>query len=327
VGQTDDARPEEGVNVEPALRSGPIENVAVLDLTSVRDPEDLGGITSISNVALVLVPESLAGALTRIPTRNVASIVPIPDGAEVRLHTGAVVLGGDALADPSAEDVVLVVTGTLALSSPVHAVTFRKVIVTGMVLAPYGSETALGAGLTRITGSVQYYRHVEGQRFRTMSGQTELSGESLANTGGDPSDLLFLIGQTTITSPIAEVGYQHVIAAGQLFAPRESEAVLAPVLTNEGQLIWYDGRPRFFTGKDTFGRGFFELLDEPLALMLVGRFTLEDDIPPTLLREKISTITLVGKLIAPKELLPVLQLLTTQKHGTITTERDDGDDR
>jgi hypothetical protein len=308
-------------------RTGPIENMAVLDLTSVRDPDDLEGITSIANVAVVLVPESLAGALTRIPTRNVASIVPIPDGAEVRLHTGAVVLGGDALADPAGEDVVLIVTGTLALSSPVQAVSFRKVIVTGMVLAPHGSEGALGAGLTRVTGSVQYYRHVEGQRFRTMSGQTELSGESLANRAGDPADLLFLIGQTTITSPIEEVGYQHVVAAGQLLAPRESEGVLAPVLTHEGQLVWYDGRPRFFSGRDTFARGFFELLDEPLALVLVGSFTIAGDVPPTLLREKISAITLVGKLVAPEPLLPVLQLLTTQKHGTITTEQGDGDDR
>jgi hypothetical protein len=60
--------------------------------------------------------------------------------------------------------------------------------------------------------------------------------------------------------------------------------------------------------------------------VLVGSFTIEDDVPPTLLREKISAITLVGKLVAP-QLLPVLQLLTTQKHGTITTEQDDGDDR
>jgi hypothetical protein len=191
---------------------GQIENVAVLDLTSVRDPDDLAGITSIANVAVVLVPESLAGALTRIPTRNVASIVPIPDGAEVRLHTGAVVLGGDALADPAGEDVVLIVTGTLALSSPVQS---------GHL--PQGHRHRHGARPLRQRGRARCRADAghrlgavlparRGQRFRTMSGQTELSGESLANTGGDPADLLFLIGQTTITSPIEEVGYQHVVA-------------------------------------------------------------------------------------------------------------------
>jgi hypothetical protein len=312
--------------MEPIPPTGTVENVAVLDLSSLRGTDDLAAIGRIEGVALVLVPESLAGALTRIPMRNVASVVPVPDGAEIRMHTGSVVLGGDALANPGADDVVLVVTGTLALSSPVHEVNFRRVIVTGVVLAPRGSEAALGAGLSRVTGSVQYYDHVEGQRFRTMSGQTEISGHVLANRGGNPADILFLVGQTIITGPVTEVGYQEIFAAGQLLAPRESEPVLAPVLTHEGQLVWYDDQPRVFTGKETFGRGFFELLDEPLSLMLVGRFTFEDDLPPELLRAKVASITLVGTIIAPKELVPVLQLLTTQKHGRITTERDDGDD-
>jgi hypothetical protein len=305
---------------------GAIENVAMLDLTSMRTVEDLEGIASIANVALVLVPESLAGALARIPMKNVASLVPVPDGAEVKVHTGAVVLGGEALANPGGDNVVLVVTGTLALSSPVEKVTYRQVIVTGMVLAPYGSEGALGAGLTRVTGSVQYYRHVDGQRFRTMSGQTKLSGGALANPKGDPSDILFLIGQTVITSPVDEVGFQHVIAAGQLMAPKESELTLSSVLTCEGQLIWYEGRPRLFLGAERFGRGFFELLDGPLALLLIGRFEIDDDVPPELLREKVSEITLIGKLRTSAPLIPMLQFLVTEKQGTITTELDDGDE-
>ena len=306
---------------------GAIENVAMLDLTSMRTAEELEGIASIANVALVLVPESLAGVLARIPTKNVASVVPVPDGAEVKVHTGAVVLGGEALANPGGDNVVLVVTGTLALSSPVEEVTYRQVIVTGMVLAPHGSEGALGAGLTRVTGSVQYYRHVEGQRFRTMSGQTKLSGDALANPKGDPSDILFLIGQTVITSPVDEVGFQHVVAAGQLMAPKESELALSSVLTCEGQLIWYEGRPRLFLGAERFRRAFFELFDEPVALLLIGRFEIDDDVPPELLREKVSEITLIGKLRASAPLIPMLQFLVTEKQGTITTEQDDGDER
>jgi hypothetical protein len=326
VAATDDLRLEEGLIMEPTVPTGVIENVAVLDLLGMRTADELAAIARIQNVAVVLVPESLTGALARIPTRNIASIVPVPDGAEVRVHTGAVVLGGDALADPSLEDLVLVVTGTLALSSPVERIAYRRVIVTGTVLAPYGSEAALGAGLSRVTGSVHYYDHVEGQRFRALSGQTELSGEMLANTGGNPADVLFLTGQTTVTGPVTEVGYQHVFSAGQLLAPRDSQAVLAPVLTSEGQVVWYDGHPRIFSGADTFGRGFFELVDEPMALLLLGQFTFEDDLPPALLREKVTAITLIGKIVAPPELVPLLQLLTTQKHGRITTQQDDGDD-
>jgi hypothetical protein len=323
--EADDDTREEGMIVEDEIRAGAVANVAVLDLTGTRSVEELERIASIENVALVLVPESLAGALPRIPMRNVASIVPVPDGATVKLHTGAVVLSGDAFEDPGGDDVVLVITGTLAFSSPVTKVNYRQVIVTGMVLAPYGSERALASGLTRVTGSVQYFDHVEGQRFRTLSGQTSISGDTLANSGGDPSDILFLIGQTMVTSPVAEVGYQRIVAAGQLLAPRESEVVLSPALTMEGMLVWYDGRPRFFTGKETFSRAFLELLDEPLALALVGRFAFADDVPPTLLRERISGITLVGQLVAPEGLVPVLQLLVTEKHGAIRSKQDDGE--
>lgn len=307
------------------IPSGVIEDVALLDLTGMRTVEEVQGIARIHNVALVLVPQSLAGALVAVPTSNVASIVPVPDGAEVRVHTGAVVLGGDALADPGGDDVVLVVTGTLAVSSPVREVGYRQIIVTGMVLAPHGSEAALASGLTRVTGSVQYYRHVEGQRFQTLSGVQSLAGDVLANPNGDPADILFLIGQTTITSPVREVGYQQVLAAGQLLAPRDSQVALAGVLTMEGQLVWYGGRPRFFTGTDRFTRDFFELQDERLDLALIGRFSIADDVPPTLLREKVGEITLLGTIVAPEPLLGVLQVLVTEKHGAITTEQGDGD--
>jgi hypothetical protein len=324
VGRGSGPRHREGMSVEQTPRTGAIKNVAILDLTSMRSPDDLAEISSIEKVALVLVPGSLAGALARIPTSSVASIVPVPDGAEVKVHTGSVVMGGEALANPGGDNVVLVVTGTLALSSPVEEVAYRQVIVTGMVLAPYGSETALGAGLSRLTGSVQYYRHAEGQRFRTFSGQTQISGETLANAGGNPADVLFIAGQTVVTGPVKEVGYQQIVAAGQLVAPRESEAVLSSVLTAEGQLVWYSGQPRFFIGNEHFSRDLFELLDEPLSMVLMGRFTIDEDVPAALLRDKVRDITLVGKIIAPKGLVGVLQLLTTEKHGTITVGPDEG---
>jgi hypothetical protein len=303
---------------------GAIKGVPLLDLTGVRSPEELAEIASIDKVALILVPESLAGALARIPTSRVASIVPVPDGADVQVHTGSVIMGGEALASPRGDNAVLIVTGALVLSSPVREVTFRQVVVTGMVLAPYGSEAALGAGLTRVTGSVQYYRHVEGQRFRSFTGQTQLSGETLQNAGGDPADILFLAGQTVVTGPVPAVGFQHVVAAGQLLAPREAEAELAPVLTVEGQLVWYPGRPRFFMGEDHFARDFLELLDEPLSIALVGRFTIDEDVSPDLLRTKIANIILVGAISAPRSVVGVLQLLTTDKHGTITVAPDEG---
>jgi hypothetical protein len=126
--------------------AGEINDVALLDLTPLRSAEELAGITRISDVAIMLVPESLMAAAVGIPMDDVAMVVPVPDGVEVRVHTGALVMGGEALAGPGVEHATLLVTGTLILTSPVHKVAYRQIIVMGLVLAPYGSESALGPG-------------------------------------------------------------------------------------------------------------------------------------------------------------------------------------
>ena len=303
---------------------GVIENTPMLDLTGMSSPDELHGISQLKNVAVVLVPEALSGALASIPMENVASVVPIPGGARPSVHTGSIVMGGEGLADPAASDKVLVVTGTLALTTPVEHVSYREIIVTGLVLAPHGSESALAAGLSRVTGAIRYYRYAEGQQIRTYAGQVTLGPETLANEGGSNDDVLVVSGQVVVTGPIHAVGYQLIVGAGQLLLPRASQELLAPVLSSEGQLVWYAGdRVRVFTGHESFSQAFFELIDEPLALMLMGSIVIEDDVSASLLRDKVSEITLVGKIVAPREVVPVLQLLTTEKQGKIVTAQDD----
>ena len=306
---------------------GVIQDVAMLDLTPMTSAEELAGITRISDVAILLVPESLMAAVVAIPMDDVAMVVPVPTGVEVRNHTGALVMGGEALADPDAENTALIVTGTLILTSPVQRVTCRQVIVMGLVLAPHGSESALGAGLTRVTGSVDYYPYAEGQEVKVSTGQLRVGGEVLANPTGGPDDILVVAGQLIVTGPVTKVGYRRVVVAGQVLAPVDSQPVLGPAVIVKGQLIWYAGQPRFFVGKERFERSFFELLDRPLTLALVGSFEIGPDVPPALLREKVQEITLVGKLVAPRQLLGVLQLLTTENVGKITVAEDDSEPR
>ena len=301
---------------------GVIRDVAMLDLTPMTSAEDLAGITRISDVAIVLVPAPLMPAVVGIPMDDVAMVVPVPTGVEVRSHTGALVMGGEALADPDAEDAALIVTGTLILTSPVQRVTYRQVIVIGLVLAPHGSESALGAGLTRVTGSVDYYPYAEGQEVKVSTGQLRAGGEVLANPTGGPDDVLVVAGQLIVTGPVVKVGYRRVVVAGQVLAPRDSQAVLGPVMIVKGQLVWYTGEPRFFLGNERPKRSFFELVDQPLTLALVGSFQIDPDVPAALLREKVREITLLGKLIAPSQLVGVLQLLTTEKVGEITVAED-----
>jgi len=146
--------------------AGVIQDVAMLDLTPMTSAEELAGITRISDVAIVLVPESLMAAVVGIPMDDVAMVVPVPTGVEVREHTGALVMGGEALADPDAENAALIVMGTLILTSQVPRVTYRQVIVMGLVLAPHGSESAPGAGGDLVVGVQQQAQHGHHPRHR-----------------------------------------------------------------------------------------------------------------------------------------------------------------
>ncbi|HSR26667.1 MAG TPA: hypothetical protein VLW53_24170, partial [Candidatus Eisenbacteria bacterium] len=239
------------------------------------------------------------------------------DGGRVKIHTGVVTMAGGALSGPGLEKDVRVMTGVLVLTSPVARVDYLSTVTTGVVLAPRGSEAALAAGLTRVTGTVGYYEYSDGQAVRVFQGQTRLRGQALANRAGQPSDVAVVAGQLVVTSPVTGLGFQQVVVAGQLAAPEESVDVLEPALTVIGQVVWYSGTARAFSGRDRFGRGFFELLTEPITLVLSGSFAIEPDVPPELLREKVAAIALSGKLSGARELVPVLQLLTTEKQGVI----------
>jgi hypothetical protein len=199
--------------------------------------------------------------------------------------------------------------------------------VLGLVLAPHGSEAALGAGLTRVTGSVDYYPYAEGQEVKVSTGQLLADGEILTNSAGNPDDVLVVAGQLIVTGPVAKVGYRRIVVGGQVLAPRDSQPVLGPPMIVKGQLAWYSGQPRFFLGKERFGRSFFELVDRPLALALVGSFEIDPDVTPELLRDKVSEIVLVGKVTAPRALIGAIQFLTTEKVGKITVAEDDPEPR
>jgi hypothetical protein len=87
-------------------------------------------------------------------------------------------------------------------------------------------------------------------------------------------------------------------------------------------VLYYSAPPRVFDGKETFYGAFFELLDEPITLVLDGKFTFADDITPELLKQKVREIIFDGKLYAPRSLVGVLQVLATQRDGRIISTDD-----
>lgn len=300
---------------QPASGGVVVSDQPVADFSHLTAPEQLAAISRIENVALVIVPESLAAAYAAISSSQVAATIYVPDSASVRVHTGALVTGGDGI---GAADDVLVITGLLIITSPVTGPVPHRIHVIGSVLAPRGSEAALGPALAGGTGSVTYYTPFDGQDIKVLSGQVRLSGAILANSAGQPDDMLIAAGQVVIAGEIATVGYRQVIIAGQLAAPAASRDVIEPRAHVQGQALWYRGEdPRVFSGDATLGPDFFRLLDHPVSLVVLGDLTITAGVTEPMLREKITGISVSGDAMAPSELVGMLQVLAGDVFGEI----------
>jgi voltage-gated potassium channel Kch len=305
---------------EPGNGRVVVSDQALVNFSHLTAPEQLAAISRIEDVALVIVPESLAGAYAAIPSTDVAATVYVPDGANVRVHTGAFVTGGDGL---GAVDDVLILTGILVITSPITGPVPQRIHMVGSVYAPRGSEAALGPALASCTGTVSYYNLADDQDVKVLTGQATLSGATLANPAGQASDVLIAAGQLVITSEVTTIGYRQLLIAGQLAAPAASRDVIEPRVQVQGQVGWYRGDvPRVFYDDTNLGPDFFRLLDQPVSLIVLGDLTIAAGLTEALLREKVAGISVFGDVTAPPELVGVLQALTTDAFGAIRA--DDG---
>ena len=301
---------------EPAV----LRDQPVVDFSHLTSPGQLTAIGGIEDVALVIVPQSLAAAYLTIPASDVAATVYVPEGANVRTHTGTLTVPGDGV---GTSDDVLIVIGMLLITSPITGPLPRQIHVIGLVLAPTGSETALGPVLAGGTGSVSYYRYAEGQDIKVLSGEVKVSGAMLENRAGQPGDILIAAGEIVVTGPASEVGYGQVEVAGEVAAPEASREAIEPRLQVHGELAWYPGdNPRVFHGKTSLGASFFRQLDEPAVLVSFGKLAILPDVTESMLREKVRSFTLFGRTTAPAELVGVVQFLATDAFGPI--EASDG---
>jgi hypothetical protein len=302
----------------PAGRPGRVvKDEAILDLSHFTEPGQLAAISRIEDVAVVVVPESLAAAYAAIPTTDVASTLYVPSGVNVRLQTGSLAVGGDGL---GAENDVLVVIGLLLITSPVTGPVPKRIYVVGSVLAPRGSEQALGPALAGGTGGVSYYDYADGQHVKVISGQVRLSPALLANTAGRPDDILVVAGEVVVTGEVTSVGFGLTLIAGQLAAPAESRDVLEPAIQTQGQVTWYEGgNPRVFNGSASIGPDFLRLLPGPTSLVVMGDLTLGETVTEAALQEKVAGLAVFGDVIAPAGLIGVAQFLATDVFGDILT--------
>ncbi|MBI1333612.1 MAG: hypothetical protein GC165_12125 [Armatimonadetes bacterium] len=152
-----------------------------------------------------------------------------------------------------------------------------------------------------------------------MTGQLKLAGEALA--AGDPDTILVIVGQCFVTSTVPSVGYKEVRVVGQILVPRDSQAAFSSKLSQiTGQILYVPGGCRTVMGKETIDREFLEYLKEPVPLVIMGKVTFASDVPKELLQAKISEIVLMGKITAPKELISLLNVITSEKLGSIGTD-------
>lgn len=183
----------------------------------------------------------------------------------------------------------------------------------GVILVPEHLQGALNAIPMANVGTTVTIP--EGMTFKIMTGQIKLSGEALACASGQDTGLL-LVGQIIITSNVEKIMYKQLICVGQLIAPKESDSVIGGALTKMiGQVLYYSGTPRIFVGEETFSKDFIDSIEEPMTMVLIGKFVFEKDITASLFKEKIKEILLCGKVRAPKALIPTLQMLATEKVG------------
>lgn len=287
----------------------------IADFSHLTAPEQLAVISRIEHVALVIVPESLAAAYAAIPSSGVAATIYVPDGANVRVHTGALVVSGDGI---GAANDVLIITGILIITSQVTGPLPQRIHVVGSVVAPRGSEAALGPVLAGGTGGVSYYAPAEGQDIKVLSGQVRISGAMLANPAGHADDMLIAAGQVVITGEVRTVGYRQVIIAGQMAAPEAYRDVIEPRTQVQGQAAWYvRDDPRVFYEDTTLGPDFFRLLDLPVSLVVLADLTITAGVTEVMAQQKIAGICVFGDVTAPAGLVGVLQARATDVFGVI----------
>lgn len=155
---------------------------------------------------------------------------------------------------------------------------------------------------------------------KELFGQLRLTGDFLAR--GDPETTLVVVGQFIVIPPVESVGFKDISVIGQMILPRGSEAVISGKMSDlMGQIFyitWDKGTPRFFLGNESIGQEYLELLPEPAPWIIVGNINIEDNVTLELLRSSVPEIVLIGNITAPKSLVPLLQVLTTEKVGNIT---------
>ncbi|MCQ6561178.1 hypothetical protein [Paenibacillus mendelii] len=202
-----------------------ISNTGILDLTG-KKPEDLEGISLIENVGLIFAPESLSGALMKIPQRNVGMTVSLPTtSGKIKVLTGQLTLSGDVFANQagSPED-ILVLAGQAIITSSIEKIGFSEVIVAGQLIAPKSQEGMIASAITRLAGQIAYYNSaaprlfmgdhtfskdffdlIDGKMAMVIVGSYEIAADVDVETIKQKISEIVLVGELTVPKALVPV--------------------------------------------------------------------------------------------------------------------------
>lgn len=191
----------------------------------------------------------------------------------------------------------------------------HKIYDVGLVLVPEHLAGCLGGLSISDVGAIVPVP-IDG-KVNCMTGQVRISADMLAS--GDPDTILVIAGQAFITGDLQSVGFKEIRIVGQMFAPRSCETAITAKMTQlTGQNFFLPSNAKIFQGDESIGKDYLELLDGQVSFVVMGSLTVEPDVTRELLKEKVTEIVLMGNLNGPADLVPLLQVLTTEKMGTIS---------
>jgi hypothetical protein len=161
--------------------------------------------------------------------KNVAGIIPVAPGANLKLLIGQTKVTGEALA-AAKEDEIWVIAGQAHITTPVTNFTGRELQICGQVFVPRGSEAAFTGAITKMQGQVVYVP----AGARLLMGQ-ESWGREFFELLPEPSAFC-IMGQLSIegdvTVDLLKAKVTEIALMGLIEAPR-SLVPLLQVLTVE----------------------------------------------------------------------------------------------
>jgi hypothetical protein len=170
-------------------------------------------------------------AVIAIPMDHVGLIEAVEPGVTKDI-AGATRVAASFLAagDP---ETTLAVMGTLVITTPITEIGFKKLRVMGVLLAPEGSEAALGERLDSVKGVVAYYPLDKGAP-RFFMDKAEITAEfmELLPEAGP----WVIVGQLTfdasVTPAMVRDRVTQIILTGEIRAPRALQAQLRVLATD-----------------------------------------------------------------------------------------------